>query len=232
MTTHVRRTSSGTTADPAAPADAPALRSDAARNRASILRAAGQAFGEGGTEVGVEEIAQRAGVGVGTLYRRFPTKESLIDAVVRELLGEVRDVARSALLEGAGTGFATFLRASAELQVSHRGCLARLWNDPAHDPLREEIESLIGALLDEARTAGTVRSDVVYEDVVVLLWSIRGVVESTASVAPDAWRRHIDMLLVAVRPDAPAPSHPPMTAGQLRAVLDARPPAPVQAGRD
>ena len=67
-------------------ADEPALRRDAARNRDKILAAARAAFDEEGVDVGVEVIAQRAGVGVGTLYRRFPTKELLIEAVVDEVL--------------------------------------------------------------------------------------------------------------------------------------------------
>ena len=207
-----------TTAEPVEPV----LRSDAARNRVKILRAAAAAFGEDGVGVGVESVAHRAGVGVGTLYRRFPTKESLIEAVVEELLREVRDAARDALSEPAGTGFDAFLRAAGTLQVEHRGCLGRLWTSPTHDPLRADIEEAIRALLDRARAAGTVRADVAYEDAVVLLWSIRGVIESTAAVAPDAWRRHVDMLLAAVRPEAPAPGHPPLTPEQLEAALAAR----------
>ena len=199
------------------------LRRDAARNRLRILRAAARSFGEDGIDVGVESIAQRAGVGVGTLYRRFPTKEALIEAVVHELLCDVRDAASAALAdEPPGEGFAAFLRSVAGLQVEHRGCLGRLWIDRVHDPIREEIEAGIRALLDGARAAGTVRPDIVYEDAVVLLWSIRGVIESTAAVAPDAWRRHVAMLLAAVGPDAPAPGFAPLDAGQLQAALAAR----------
>jgi AcrR family transcriptional regulator len=201
----------------------PGLRRDAARNRTKILRAAGRSFGEDGLEVGVESIAHRAGVGVGTLYRRFPTKESLIEAVVHELLHDVGDAARAALtVEPAADGLAAFLRSAAALQVEHRGCLGRLWDDRAHDPIRQEIEASVRELLGRAHRGGTVRRDIAYEDVVVMLWSIRGVVESTAWVAPDAWRRHVDLLLGAVRPDAPAPGYPPMDASQLRAALDAR----------
>jgi AcrR family transcriptional regulator len=207
---------------PGLEAEEPALRSDAARNRAKILRAAADAFGEDGVDVGVESVAQRAGVGVGTLYRRFPTKESLIEAVVAELLRDVRDAAHDALLESPAVGFDVFLRAAGAVQAEHRGCLGRLWTSPTHDALRADIEGAMRTLLAQAREAGTVRADLVYEDAVVLLWSIRGVIESTAAVAPDAWRRHVDMLLAAVRPEAPAPDHPPLTAAELEAALAAR----------
>ena len=110
----------------------PALRRDAAANRAKILAAARTAFDEDGVDVGVEVIAQRAGVGVGTLYRRFPTKELLIEAVVSEVLEAVLSAAESALELGSpADGFVEYLRAVGRLQFEHAGCLARLWNDSA-----------------------------------------------------------------------------------------------------
>ena len=110
-------------------ASAPAgLRRDAARNRDKILAAARAAFDEGGVDVGVEAIAHRAGVGVGTLYRRFPTKEALIEAVVNEVLEDVLSAAETALVhEPAADGFTEYLRAVGRLQFEHSGCLTRLW---------------------------------------------------------------------------------------------------------
>src|ERR1700722_13739033 len=102
----------------------PALRQDAARNRVKILAAALAVFDEEGVDVGVELIAHRAGVGMGTLYRRFPTKELLIEAVLDELLEKVLNVARAALENGtAADGFAEFLRSVGWLQFEHAGCL-------------------------------------------------------------------------------------------------------------
>jgi AcrR family transcriptional regulator len=191
------------------------LRQDAARNRTKILAAARAAFDEEGVDVGVETIAQRAGVGVGTLYRRFPTKELLIEAVIEEVLGSVLAAAHEALdNESASNGFAHYLRSVGQLQFEHAGCLARLWNDSAGD-VRRQIEVATRSLLSRAQAAGVVREDLVYEDVVVLFWSLRGVIEATSSVSPHAWLRHLELLLVSLAPNDRPLEHPPLTAQQV-----------------
>lgn len=196
--------------------EVPVLRRDAARNRTKILAAARAAFNEEGVDVGVEVIAQRAGVGVGTLYRRFPTKELLIEAVVDELLGSVLSAAEAALEhQSPADGFAEFLRAVGWLQFEHAGCLTRLWRDSPNDK-RELIEEASRQLLDRAQQAGAVRTDVVYEDVIMLFWSQRGVIEATALVSPDAWLRHLDLLLSALAPGQRPLEHAPLTAVQAR----------------
>jgi AcrR family transcriptional regulator len=204
--------------DDQAASDVP-LRQDAARNLLKILAAARASFYQEGLDVGVEAIAQRAGVGVGTLYRRFPTKDSLIDAVVDELLREVLDVASATLAnEPPATGIAEFLRAVGQVQAEHAGCLARLWSDTARRPVRAEIETIARTLLSRAQQAGSVRMDVTYEDIVLLHWSIRGVIETTFSVAPDAWLRHLDLLLAGLAPSAQSFRHPPVSTAQVEAV--------------
>jgi AcrR family transcriptional regulator len=192
--------------------EAPVLRSDAARNRVKILAAAMAVFDEEGVDVGVEVIAQRAGVGMGTLYRRFPTKELLIEAVVDALLEKVLSVARVALEdETAANGFAAFLRAVGWLQFEHVGCLGRLWSSTDNE-WRNRIEVLTRTLLSRAQDAGTVRSDLVYEDVIVLFWSLRGVIEATSSISADAWLRYFELLLSSLEPDSKPLEHPPLTA--------------------
>ncbi len=183
--------------------------------------AARAAFDEEGVDVGVEVIAHRAGVGVGTLYRRFPTKELLIEAVVDEVLQAVLSAARSALaLESATDGFAHYLRAVGRLQAEHAGCLTRLWKN-ANGEVRAEIELVSRALLARSQQAGAVRPDLVYEDVIVLFWSMRGVIEATAAVSPEAWLRHVDLLLAAVAPGGAPLEHPPLTAEQANEAKDA-----------
>jgi AcrR family transcriptional regulator len=193
----------------------PTLRRDAARNRNKILAAARAAFDEEGVDVGVEVIAQRAGVGVGTLYRRFPTKELLIEAVVSEVLEAVLSAARAALEhESPADGLTEYLRAVGWLQFEHAGCLTRLWNDSPGD-VRDRIEAAGRSLLTRAQDAGAVRADLVYEDVVVLFWSLRGVIEATSTVSPEAWLRHLDLLVTALAPDGEPLHHPPLTAEQV-----------------
>lgn len=193
----------------------PALRSDAVRNLGKILTAARAAFDESGVDIGVESIAHQAGVGVATLYRRFPTKEALVDAVVDEILRSVLDEAESALSnETPAVGLAVFLRALGRLQFEHVGCLNRLLTG-GHIELRDEIEAVVRKLLLQAQSAESVRNDLVYEDVVVIIWSLRGVIEATAAVSADAWHRHLDLLLLALRPSDESLTHPPLTPTQV-----------------
>jgi AcrR family transcriptional regulator len=98
------------------------LRADAARNRALILDAARAAFADGGLDVGVEEIARRAGVGKGTLYRRFPTKEALVRAIFDDILADYERLAAAAVAQpDAGEAFARFLDGAARMQASNQG---------------------------------------------------------------------------------------------------------------
>jgi AcrR family transcriptional regulator len=198
----------------------PTLRRDAARNRDKIVAAAREAFAEHGVDVGVDVIAARAGVGVGTLYRRFPTKESLIDAIIDGLFEQVLNLARDSLdADPPESGFADYLRGVGKLQADHVGCLSRLWNHTGHAEVRKELEATVRQLLRRAQGAGTVRDDVVYPDISVILWSLRGVVETTAPVAPHQWQRYLDLVLAGLRPSAQQLSRPPLTGPQLDRVL-------------
>src|SRR3954465_8443716 len=98
------------------------LRSDARRNLESILRAAAEAFAEGGLEVGVAEVARRAGVGTATIFRRFPTKDDLIAAVFQMRMDEIVELARkSAALPGGIAAVHHFFEAATQLQIRDRG---------------------------------------------------------------------------------------------------------------
>ena len=101
------------------------------------------------------------------------------------------------------------------MSASCRGCGAT----PGGVPCGPIFEIVGRQLLARAQTAGSVRPDLVYEDVAMLLWSIRGVVETTAAVAPDAWRRHLDLLLAAVAPSDLPLDHPPLSDGQVDAAI-------------
>jgi len=98
------------------------LRQDAERNRERIVFAARDAFADGGIDVTMDEVARRAGVGIGTVYRRFPDKEALIDAVFEERLRELGEIAREALDEpDAWRGFTTYLERAMALNAANRG---------------------------------------------------------------------------------------------------------------
>jgi AcrR family transcriptional regulator len=195
------------------------LRRDAEQNRQRLLDAASVVFAGQGLEAGVEEIARAAGVGMGTLYRRFPTKEALIAALVHDVMTAMLDLARRGNARPGGTGLEYFLEGAGAVQAAHRGCLPRLWSAGTEHESVTEIRSLVAALLDDARQHGRVRADVTITDLAMVLWSLRGVIETTGGSAPEAWRRHLDILIAGLRPAAEPLPHPPVSRAQLELVI-------------
>jgi AcrR family transcriptional regulator len=175
-------------------------RRDAVENRRRVLDAADAVFAEQGLDAGVEDVARAAGVGVGTLYRRFPTKEALVAELVKEVLTAMVTAAEEALTVPDGRGFEQFIEVAAAAQASHRGCLGRLWAEMSASELRVECRTLVDELLTRARAAGRIRADATAADIDLLFWSLRGVLEATRGTQPDAWRRHVQIVLAGLRP--------------------------------
>jgi AcrR family transcriptional regulator len=204
------------------------LRRDAERNRDRIVEAARAAFASDGIHVSVEEIARRAGVGMGTLYRRFPTKRDLIDAVLEDAFSEICQAAEGALeLEDGWLGFTTFLDSVFALHVRNRGIkdvIASGQHDRSRlEALRARMRPLVAELITRAQEQGTLRSDFVAEDMPILIWTGGRVAELTSAVSPELWRRYLGFVLDGLRADAATPlTHPPLTRGQLDRVTGAR----------
>ena len=179
------------------------MRADAERNRRRLLDAATQMFCERGLDVGVGEIAQQAGVGRGTLFRNFPSKEHLIAAIVVERMRE--SIARGqAALEAPDAGEALFdlIEQSVGRQQTDRAlfdAIAETWL--ANDEIREIHGQLIGVLdglVHKAQDAGAVRTDISAVDVLML---IKGVCEAVASfqhVHHDVVLRQLDLVRSAI----------------------------------
>jgi AcrR family transcriptional regulator len=197
------------------------LRRDAAENRARILLAAGRVFDAHGLDAGVEEIAREAGVGMGTLYRRFPTKDALIQALVHDLLEAVIAMAHEAAQQPAGTGLECFLEATGDYWANNPGCLARLWHD-TESGLVQTARQLIADLLIDAKRNLRVRAELTSTDLNVILWSLRGVIQTTRTLAPDAWRRHLELLTAGMRPSEITLTQPALTPEKLDAILTHR----------
>jgi AcrR family transcriptional regulator len=197
-----------------------ALRSDAARNRQRLLEAAETVFAEHGLDAGVEEVARVAGVGIGTLYRRFPTKDALIAELVRELLTEIHDLALSSLEAADGDGLETFLYATAAAQATHRGCLARLWDDEQTAQLKTVVRSAVGKLLSQAQANGRVRPDATLADLDLVFWSLRGIIEA-AGPHEILWRRHLSLVIAGLRPDGMDLPQPAISERRLRSIKQA-----------
>ena len=177
------------------------LRRDAVENRRRLLDAADAVFAEHGLDAGVDEVARVAGVGVGTLYRRFPTKDALVAELVRELLDDLLALAQDALAVPGGNGLEQFLYAMGSAQAAHRGCLARLWHDEETAARKAENRALVQQLLADAQKAGRIRADATREDIDLLFWSLRGVL----AAHPDgsgAWRRQVAIMVAGLRPSS------------------------------
>jgi AcrR family transcriptional regulator len=150
------------------------LRADAARNRARVLQVAYETFAAEGLAVPIDEIARRAGVGAGTVYRHFPTKESLLHAIVADRMGHLIGVARGMAADDPGQALFLFLRYMVEEGAADQGladALAGMGIDlgtSLPDGEREFME-VLAELLAQAQAAGSARSDVAAKDVKTLL---------------------------------------------------------------
>jgi AcrR family transcriptional regulator len=203
----------------------PALRRDAQRNRELLIAAAREIYAEQGIDAPLDEIARRAGVGNATLYRRFPTREALIEAVFHDGLSEILragDEARAT--EDAWTGFARYEERVCEMLATDRGAkdliTTGLPGVPTLDALHRHNYETITVLIGRAQAQGTMRTDIVTEDVLYALAHFCASVPASAAAAPGAWRRHLALLLAAFRPEAAEPlPAPPLTLGQLQATL-------------
>lgn len=176
------------------------LRRDAAANRERVLDAAAEVFHERGLGAGLEDVARRAGVGVGTVYRRFPTREALLETLLSDLLQVYLDEAGRARALPDGTGLAAFVRTVAEVQATPRGCALRLWSSPAVEELRARLHEQMAELVRDAQDSGTCRTDVTVGDLVGVLVALRGIRETPTVTAGLDWRRHLELCLAGLRP--------------------------------
>ena len=139
------------------------MRADARRNREKVLKAARVCLARDGLDAQMEEIARRAKVGVGTVYRHFPTKDDLVVALAGERFDRLAELARAALeVDDAWEGFCGFLRGGAEIQITDRA-LSEVMLDRGH-VMREHAErvdilGLVDALMNRAKAAGALRQD-------------------------------------------------------------------------
>jgi AcrR family transcriptional regulator len=185
---------------PAAPQPAPrAARRDAVRNYHRIIEAAREVLGESGADASMEEIAARAGVGIGTVYRKFASKDALIDELVRLVMEEVTAAADQALARGGGHGLEELLRALGQSFADHAQYADLLLARPKNPAASHRIRSAISELTARAVTAGAVHPGVTAADVTALVWAMRGLVQATGQVAPDTWQRFLDIHLAGMR---------------------------------
>lgn len=201
-----------------------ARRRDADRNHGRLLDAARAVLGEFGADASVEQIADRAGVGVGTVYRHFPNKEALIDELVRGVAAEVDTAVTDALADDDGTGLERFLIALGKIFFSHHR-YAQLVLRGAHDEqAAHHVRNQIGRLVRNAVHAGTVSADTKLGDVMMLIWSLENLAVRTGSISPRAWQRYLEIHLAGLRSGAPLSCHPALTGPQIAEARRCDPP--------
>jgi len=212
-------------AAPAAPARP--LRRDAELNRRRILEAAREVFGQRGLEATLDDIAHHAGLGVGTVYRRFPNKEHLVEAMFADRLDEISELAQRALTaEDPWQGFTDFTWQATELHSQDRGLREiMLSNAFGHEHVAESkarMVPLITRLVERAQAAGRLRPDFVPTDVPLLHLMIGAVIEYTNTVQPEVWRRCMALLLDSLRAEPGKASelpHPPLAEAEVEEAM-------------
>lgn len=189
-----------TVADPTAPQRRP--RADAIRNRKRVIAAARLAFAEHGSDAQMEDVARRAGVGVGTVYRHFATKEALIDAALVARFAEALEIVRGSLrLHGPWQAVVAAFSEVAELNARDRcfsGIVAQqVQASAALAPVMEELRITWGELIARAQREGAMRRDVGVEDMPALMCALASVVAAAPSRA--VWERYLAIVLDGLR---------------------------------
>lgn len=204
------------------------LRRDAERNRRRILDTAQKVFAERGLDVSLDEIASLAGLGVGTVYRRFPTKEALVEALFEDRLREVVASGERALADpDAWRGLLSFLENTNALQSLDRGLRdVLLGTRYGHDRVarvRDGLQPIITRLVARAQEQGRLRPDVAPTDMPVIAVMLAAVADYARDVRPEIWRRYLTIIVDGLRaepgkatPLLPAPLTPDQVDDAMR----------------
>lgn len=182
------------------------LRRDAARNRQRVLKAASEVFTERGLDVSLDEVARHAGVGVGTVYRRFRTKEDLVEALFVERIDAVAALAEEAAeAPDPWSGLASFLEEAAEMLAGDSGLRQllryatyggdRVWY------ARQRNAPRVTRLVERVQAAGQLRSDLRPTDIPFILFILTEAAQFARGVSPEIWRRYLTLVLDGLRPE-------------------------------
>jgi AcrR family transcriptional regulator len=192
------------------------LRADAARNRRLLLAAAADEFAERGLDASVADIARRAGVGKGTVFRHFPTKDDLLAAIVLDRIDALSTVGDQ-LVSAADPGAALldFLTVAAHQRQQRDLSFLQEAGDLNADVTRarEQLFRTVHKLVDRAREHGAVRADVTGADIILLMCAPSYVTSYLPDAPPDMWRRYLAIIFDGLRPEGAHPlPHPPPLA--------------------
>jgi AcrR family transcriptional regulator len=205
-------------------------RCDARRNRRLLLEAAAEAFAQGGIDVSAGEIARRAGVAKGTLFRHFPAKRDLVTAVLVDRVLQLQTLtAQIAAARPAGLrAIAELMTRGAEVLAADRSFFDAAMRDAiADEPLaraKRELETALDELVVAAQECGEVRADVAGIDVAMLMMAATNTCAPAHELQPQLWRRYLALMIDGLRPGATSPlPAPAFTAARLAAAVAATP---------
>lgn len=186
------------------PPETPPLRRDAQRNRQLVLEAAREVFARHGLGASLDDIARHAGVGVGTVYRRFPDKEALIEDLFEVSVGQIIDVVEHALTLPSGwDGMVHFLHRVSALQAGDRGlretALSTGYGRSRVAALRARVDLGLRRLVARAKAEGTLRAEITANDVPLVLFMVGNVAQNARGIRPDLTRRYLDLIIDGMR---------------------------------
>ena len=182
------------------------LRRDAERNRQRILKAASEVFTERGLDVSLDEVARHAGVGVGTVYRRFRTKEDLVAALFMDSIDAVATLAEEAAeAPDPWSGLVSFMEQMAERLAGDVGLRQMLtfatYGQDQVAYARQRNAPRVTRLVERAQAAGQVRSDLRQTDIPFLVFMLTDAAQLARTVSPEIWRRYLALILDGIRPE-------------------------------
>ena len=193
------------------------LRRDAERNRQRILQAAAEVFTQRGLDATLDDVARQAGVGVGTVYRRFPDKESLVAELFADRIDAMVGVAEQALAApDPWQALVSYLEYAAETMASNIG-LRQLMMFATYGKdrvayAREQMRPVVGKLVERAQEAGMLREDFRATDVPLIAYMLAAAAEYAGHVEPEVWRRYLAIIIDGLRPSRDGVSELPMPA--------------------
>ena len=180
------------------------LRADARRNRERVLKAAREVFSDQGREAQMDDVARRAAVGVGTVYRHFPTKEALLEALAVDAFERIVEIARDRLAHIADPweALTSTLWAGAEILAADRALSEVMSEIPGPVPVgldtQRELNDAMAELLRRAIEAGALRPDAVLDDMSMVMCGI-GAATRKSHMCAQSWRRHMTIVIDGLR---------------------------------
>jgi AcrR family transcriptional regulator len=193
------------------------LRADARRNHEAVIAAAKKLFAEEGLDAQMPDVARKAKVGVGTVYRHFPTKEDLISALAAERFERLAEKAREGLeMDDPWEGLCAFLRFSAEIQAEDRGLCEVMGSRPevmANSAYTVGLDELCDQLVKRAQRSGKLRKDLDWEDIPMIACSLGRITPSASEVGPAVgrWPRLVEIVIDGLRAPCSSKLPKPLT---------------------